>query len=184
MTLSSGNIQARLIFTIRTMDATTNNYTGWSNQTTPWTDLTVGQSDNIVWSLPTDVSGIVNITLESRSDQSFQMLNDANNSNLILDNENPVIISSDPVYGSYLNSQENREISITVADTSGFTFDNMTLEIWVEGIDDASDGSFPDGIPQEGEYREINFTLENNGSLWWFNTTQSDNLNQDQQLVT
>ena len=183
MTLSSGDIQARLIFTIRTMDATTNNYTGWSNQTTPWTDLTVGQSDNIVWSLPTDVSGIVNITLESRSDQSFQMLNDANNSNLILDNENPVIISSNPVYGSYLNSQENREISITVADTSGFTFDNMTLEIWVEGIDDASDGSFPDGIPQEGEYREINFTLENNGSLWWFNTTQSDNLNQDQQLV-
>ena len=32
-------------------------------------------------------------------------------------------------------------------------------------MDDGSDGSFPDGIPQNDEYRNINFTLENDGSL-------------------
>ena len=57
------------------------------------------------------------------------------------------------------------------------------MQVWVQAIDDASDGSFPDGIPQESEYRDINFSLENNGSLWWFNGTQSDDQNADQQLV-
>ena len=183
MTLSSGEIQARIIFDIRVNDPMMNNFTNWVNQTTPWTDLTVGQSDIISWTLPSDVSGIVNITLESRSDQSFQMQSDANSSWLILDNENPVILSSTPTYGSYLDSIEDRELSVLVADTSGFIAEEMEFEIWVEGLDDASDGSFPDGIPQDSEYRELNFTLENSGSLWWFNSSQSDDMNLDQQFV-
>ena len=59
----------------------------------------------------------------------------------------------------------------------------MNMQIWVQGMDDGSDGSFPDGIPQNSEYRDINFTLENAGSFWWFNGTQSDDANEDQQLV-
>ena len=88
MTLSSGNLQARINFDIRVNDAATNNFTNWVNQTTPWTDLTAGESDTISWTLPSDVSGVVNITLEARSDQSFQMLSDSNSSSLILDNIN------------------------------------------------------------------------------------------------
>ena len=183
MTLSSGDLQARLKFDIRVNDAATNNYTQWVNQTTPWTDLTAGQSNTISWTLPSDVSGIVNITLESRSDQSFQMVSDSNSSMLILDNLNPFVISSIPENGDYLNSKENRELSILIADTSGFVYEGMAMQVWVQAIDDASDGSFPDGIPQESEYRDINFSLENNGSLWWFNGTQSDDQNADQQLV-
>ena len=87
MTLSSGDLQARLNYDIRVNDAATNNYTQWVNQTTPWTDLNPGQPGTISWTLPSDVSGIVNITLESRSDQSFQMLSDSKSSNLILDNK-------------------------------------------------------------------------------------------------
>ena len=183
MTLSSGDLQARLKFDIRVNDAATNNYTQWVNQTTPWTDLTAGQPGTISWTLPSDVSGIVNITLESRSDQSFQMMSDSNSSMLILDNLNPLIISSIPEDEDYLNSEENRELSILIADTSGFVYEDMTMQVWVQAIDDASDGSFPDGMPQESEYRDINFSLENNGSLWWFNGTQSDDQNEDQQLV-
>ena len=56
MTLSSGEIQARIIFDIRVNDPMMNNFTNWVNQTTPWTDLTVGQSDIISWTLPSDVS--------------------------------------------------------------------------------------------------------------------------------
>ena len=74
-------------------------------------------------------------------------------------------------------------MSILIADTSGFVCEDMTMQVWVQAIDDASDGSFPDGMPQESEYRDINFSLENNGSLWWFNGTQSDDQNEDQQLV-
>ena len=183
MTLSSGDLQARLNFEIRVNDAATNNYTQWVNQTTPWTDLNPGQPGTITWTLPIDVSGIVNITLESRSDQSFQMLSYSNSSNLILDNLNPLLISSTPGDGDYLNSEENRELSILIADTSGFIFDDMMMQLWVQAIDDGSDGSFPDGAPQENEYREINFSLENQGSFWWFNGTQSDYQNEDQQLV-
>ena len=183
MTLSSGDLQARLNFDIRVNDAVTNNYTQWVNQTTPWTDLNAGQTDTISWTLPSDVSGIVNITLESRSDQSFQITSDSNSSMLILDNMNPLIISSIPEDNDYLNSEENRELSILIADTSGFVYEDMNMQVWVQAIDDASDGSFPDGMPQESEYRDINFSLENTGSLWWFNGTQSDDQNEDQQLV-
>ena len=183
MTLSSGDIQARLTFHIRVLDPEINNYTYWVNQTTEWTNLTIGQSDIISWTLPSDISGRVDIELESRSDQSFQMLSDANSSWLILDNENPVILSSIPAYGSYINSLQDRELSLLVADTSGFISENMDLEVWVQGLDDGSDGSFPDQIPQDTEYRVINHTLENNGSLWWLNATQSDDINADHELA-
>ena len=149
MTLSSGNLQARINFDIRVNDAATNNFTNWVNQTTPWTDLTAGESDTISWTLPSDVSGVVNITLEARSDQSFQMLSDSNSSSLILDNINPIIISSIPENQDYLNSEENRELSILIADTSGFVFEDMAMQVWVQAMDDGSDGSFPDATPKK-----------------------------------
>lgn len=183
MTLSSGDVQSRITFHIWVLDPELNSYTTWVNQTTPWTDLTIGQSDIISWTLPVDVSGRVDIEIESRSDQSFQMLSDANSSWLVLDNDNPVILSSIPQHDSYINSIENRELSLQLADTSGFISQNMSLEVWVQALDDGSDGSFPDMTPQDDEYRAINHTLENNGSLWWFNATQSDDMNADHEMV-
>ena len=183
MTLSSGDLQSRLTFQIHVIDPTTNVYTTWVNQTTPWTNLTIGQTDSIPWTLPDDISGHVTIVLESRSDQSFQIQSNSNASLIILDNDNPVIISSTPANGSYIDSIENREISVLIADTSGFISDEMELEIWVQRLDDGSDGSAADTLAQDNEYRIINHTLENDGSLWWFNATQSDNVNLDHELV-
>ena len=183
MTLSSGNLQARIHFEVQINDPENNSATGWLNQTTPWQNMNVGERDEISWTLPTDISGIVNINLEARSDQPFQITSDSNNSNLVLDNENPVIIDSYPENQDYIDSKENRELSILLADTSGFITDQVSMEVWVQSLDDGSDGSLPDGTPQENEYREINFTLENLGSYWWFNATQSDDSNDDQELV-
>ena len=183
MTLSSGDIQARITFNTWVMDINTNNYTYWVNETTPWTDLTVGGSDIISWTPPVDISGRVDIVLESRSDQSFQMKSDSNLAWLVLDNDNPIIMSSIPANGDYVNSVSEREISLLLADTSGFENESMSLEIWVQGLDDGSDGSIPDAIAQDTEYRIVNHTLENNGSLWWFNCTQSDDMNLDHETV-
>ena len=183
MTLSSGDLQARVNFQIQVKNPTSNNNSGWVNQTTPWINLTIGGDDIIQWNLPTEVSGLVNISIDARSDQSFQVNTDSNNSTLVLDNENPVIIDSIPSNQDYLDSQENRHISLLIGDVSGFNADDMKLQVWVQGIDDASDGSLPDGVPQNSEYRDINFTLENDRNFWWFNGTQSDNSNEDQQLV-
>jgi hypothetical protein len=183
MTLSSGNLQARIIFNIQGIDPLLNDYTSWVNQTTPWTNLTIGQFDTIFWTLPSDISGQTEILLESRSDQSFQMQSNSNSSWLILDNDNPVIIASTPAKGSYVDSSEDREISLLVADTSGFISEEMNLEIWVQELDDGADGSFPDTMVQDSEYRVINHTLENTGSLWWFNATHSDDMNSDHDSV-
>jgi len=183
MTLSSGNIQARITFQTQILDPETNTNGGWINETTPWTELTIGQNDIIAWTLPSNVSGVVEMILESRSDQPFQMVSNSNSWNLILDNDNPVIMSSIPTIGSYIDSMENRELSLMIADTSGFISDEISLEVWVEGLDDGSDGSMPDGIPQEQEFREINHSLENEDSFWWINATQSDNENTDDQHV-
>ena len=183
MTLSSGNLQSRVIFQIHVIDPEINSHTGWVNQTTPWTDTAIGQPDSISWELPTNISGEVTIILESRSDQPLLVVSNSNSWNLLLDNDNSVIISSTPTLGSYVDSVENREISLVIADTSGFISDDISLEVWVEGLDDGTDGSTPDGIPQEQEYREINHTLENSGSYWWINASQSDNENTDDQYV-
>ena len=183
MTLSSGDLQARINFNIQVKNPVSNNNSGWVNQTTPWTNLTIGESDVIAWTLPSDVSGIVNISIDARSVQSFQVTTDSNYSWLVLDNENPVIIDSTPNNQDYLDSEENRELSLLIGDVSGFNIEDMQMQIWVQGTDDGSDGSLPDGMPQNTEYRNINFTLENKGSFWWFNGTQSDDSNEDQQLV-
>ena len=183
MTLSSGDVQARINFNIHVKNPIFNNNSGWVNQTTPWTNLTIGQSDIISWTLPSDVSGVVNISIEARSDQSFEVTTKSNNSRLILDNENPVIIDSIPNNQEYLDSEEDRDLSLLIGDVSGFNVEEMNMQIWVQGMDDGSDGSFPDGIPQSSEYRDITFTLENEGSFWWFNGSESDDANEDQQLV-
>ena len=120
MTLSSGDLQARVNFQIQVKNPTSNNNIGWVNQTTPWTNLTIGGDDVIQWNLPTEVSGLVNISIDARSDQSFQVNTDSNNSTLVLDNENPVIIDSIPSNQDYLDSQENRHISLLIGDVSGF----------------------------------------------------------------
>ena len=183
MTISSGDVQARLTFDIRVNDVQSNNHTAWVNQTSPWVNLTTGASDIISWTPPTDVSGLMEIGLESRSDQSFVMQSVSNESYLLLDNENPIVIMTTPSNSSYLDSQENREISILVADTSGFNYEDVDFQVWIENLDDNTNGALSDGEPQDEEYRSINFSMENIGTHWWFNATQSDDVNQDQQLV-
>lgn len=182
-TLSSGDVQARLIFNIESLVAGTNASITWVNQTTPWQELTIGSADTIQWIPPIDVSGRFNITLEARSDQPFNMSADSNSSWLILDNDNPIFSYSIPVNQSYVNSKNDRMITISIADTSGFAGQNITTEIWVQGMDDGSDGSFPDGIAQDSEYREVNHSMENIDSIWWFNLSQSDSENADHDIV-
>ena len=181
--LSSGTIQARLNFIIEGTIAGGNGSITWENDTTNWTSLTLGSTDIISWNPPTDISGILNITLEARSDQPFLITSDNENSWLLLDNDEPFIYATTPVNGTYLNSIADRHISVTLADTSGFISENIDTEIWVQGLDDGTDGSMPDGIPQSSEYRTVNHTLENNQSLWIFNLTQSDDANADHQYV-
>ena len=182
-TLSSGNLQSRVYFEIHVIDPETNTYGGWVNQTTPWTEISIGQTDTISWELPSNVSGEVYINLESRSDQPLLIVSNSNSWNLILDNDGPVIISSEPELGTYVDGTEDRDVSLMIADTSGFISSDIVLEVWVEGLDDGSDGSILDGTPQEQEFREINYTLENAGNFWWINATQSDDLNSDDQYV-
>jgi len=182
-TLTSGDLQSRVTFNIHVIDPETNSYVEWVNQTTPWIDIAIGQTDTITWELPSNVSGNVDINLESRSDQPLLIVSNSNSWNLLLDNDNPVILSSKPALGTYVDSIENRELSLLIADTSGFISSDIALEVWVEGLDDGSDGGILDGTPQEQEFREINYTLENNGSLWWINASQSDNVNTDDQYV-
>ena len=181
--LSSGTVQARLNFNIEGTIAGGNDSITWANDTTNWTSLTLGTTDVISWNPPTDISGILNITLEARSDQPFLISSDDENSWLLLDNDAPFIYATSPENGTYLNSIADRQISVTLADTSGFISENVDTEIWVQGLDDGTDGSIPDGIPQASEYRIINHTLENNQSLWTFNLTQSDDGNADHQYV-
>ena len=61
----NGDVQARINFNIQVNrpEYSNNNLDG-TNQTTPWNNLTIGQTDIISWTFPSDVSGIVNISIE------------------------------------------------------------------------------------------------------------------------
>ena len=117
MTSSSGNLEARINFDIHVNDPVNSSFAGWVNQTTPWTSMITGESNTISWILPTDISGIVSINIEARSNNPFQIVSNSNMSWLTLDNENPVIIYSEPGNGDYLDSKEGRELAI---DEEGF----------------------------------------------------------------
>ena len=45
-TLKSGDLQARINFDIQEIDAELNLNVGWTNYTTPWNDLLVGESNS------------------------------------------------------------------------------------------------------------------------------------------
>ena len=182
-TLSAGSLQARANFNIQEIDAQQNIALGWTNHTTPWKSLTIGETSIINWTLPSDISGIVYITIEGIGSGSLQILTNSSPIMVTLDNSNPVLLSSYPVSGAYIDSEVGRQISMLIGDVSGYDFDNVKMQTWVQNIDDGSDGSTPDNTAQNNEYNDINFTLENSGSFWWFNGTLSDDVNEDQQLV-
>ena len=78
--------------------------------------------------MPSDVSGVVNISIEEVT--NHLKFSNSNNSSLILDNENPVIIDSIPSNQDYLDSeQENRELSLLIGDVSGFNVENMNADL-------------------------------------------------------
>ena len=54
----------------------------------------------------------------------LKLLRTLSNSSLILDNENPVIIDSIPSNQEYLDSEQDREISLLIGDVSGFNIEN------------------------------------------------------------
>ena len=181
--MSSGNLQARLTFSIREVDIVENNFSGYLNQTTPWNDLNITGNNSIIWTLPSNITGTVDISMEARSDNPLQITCNDNSSMLVLDNRKPVIMHSIPSNGSYIDSRESRHISVQIGDNTGFSYENSTMVIWVEGLDDGAISGTKDKIAQEPEFREINFTLEHEGNFWWFNSTQQDNVNNDQEFV-
>jgi hypothetical protein len=181
--LSSGEVQTRLTFTYQGIVAGDNLNTQWLNETTAWIPLVNGVENTISHPLPIDISGRVDISLEARSDQPFTIVEDANSSWITLDNDAPVLIESIPANGSYVNTEEDREISLLFADTSGFISEDVVIEMWVQGLNDGMDGSIPDGLSQSAEFLVANHTMENDGTLWWLNLTQSDDANADHDFV-
>ena len=182
-TLSGGDLQARINFNIQEIDAEQNEILGWTNYTTPWQGLLVGESNAISWNLPSHISGLIHVSIEGFSNSSLQIISDQTPIVLTLDNSNPVLLSTNPEAGQYIDSKANRHVSFVFADVSGFDFDYMKMQTWVQSTDDGTSSSSMDSYPQDTEYNDINFTMENSGNLWWFNGTVSDDDNEDQQLV-
>ena len=69
----------------------------------------------------------MNISIDARSDQSFQVNTDSNNSTLVLDNENPVIIDSIPSNQDYLDSLRKQTHKSVNRRCLWFNADNMKI---------------------------------------------------------
>ena len=160
MSVEYGNLEARLVFAIETYESFDQSTNNWNNFTTEWYDIVSTSLSTISWSPPLEISGKLHIILEARSNDPFIISSFSNSTWLLLDNDNPIFVSSIPSSGSYIVSKENRHISIQLADSSGFLPENIGTKVWVESIDDGSDNTTKDAVPQLSEFRAINNSIE------------------------
>jgi N-acetylneuraminic acid mutarotase len=181
--LLSGTISARVHLDILEFNQTEQGNDVWNNATTSWFVLNIGQETDIEYTLPENVSGKSNIWIEATTLDDLILNVDETPHKFILNIEVPILLSATITNGEYINKDANRLFGIQMYDVGGFTNNTTQMSVWIEDIDDGTNGNPLDGISQIGEYRQKNFSIVNIGNIWYLNVTVNDSGNGDHQIV-
>ena len=181
--LLSGTIRARVHLDILEYNQTEQGNDVWNNATTSWFVLNVGQETDIEYTLPENVSGKSNIWIEATTLDDLILNVDETPYKFILNIEVPVLLSTTITDGEYINKDANRLFGIQIYDVGGFTNNTTQMSVWVEDLDDGTNGNPLDGISQIGEYRQKNFSIISIGNIWYLNITVNDSGNGDHKIV-
>jgi len=176
---SGVNIESRL-----ELKLTSTNHEGqttWWNDTTDWLDMATSKQHS--YTLDQSLNGSLEITVRARSSLTYNITSGHIKPVIYVDDSGPMMISSTPANGDYINSQTNRQVSITLWEAGGLNLSSLELLTWVEGVDDGQNGSPMDGLAQSEEMMITAFNVQNQDTLWYLNFTINDSANSDHDNV-
>ena len=148
------------------------NGTGWHNWSEEWTTNTTD-----ALSVPDNVSGLCTLAMQVRTAMNIQLSWDDIPLQFVIDGDHAILLMSNPINGSYVDVEEQRNLSLMLGDSGGPDPNNSQMEIWVEGFHDGS--VLDDGEYQQGEFIAINFTVQGSHGIWWVNATFNEYGNPD-----
>lgn len=184
LALMGGAIEARLHTDVQTHDLTVTGDRIWLNQSTNWFMLpSGGEAWDAVLNLPESIAGDATLSLDVRTAEDWNLVNAAVPLAFKLNGVAPVIVSSTPVDGSYTNEEPERLVSVEVNNVGGFNNDTARMYVWVQTIDDGSNGGAMDGLPERTEYRPTSMYVGNIDNRWFLNTSVNDTANSDHDTV-
>jgi len=172
---SGVNIESRL--ELRLTSTNSEGQTTLWNETTDWLDMATSKLHS--YTLNQSLNGSLEITLQARSSLTYNITSGHDPMIIYVDDNGPILISSIPVNGDYINSQINRQASITLWDAGGLNISSLELWTWVEAVDDGKNGSPVDGQAQSEEMVITAFDAQNQGALWYLNFSINDSANSD-----
>lgn len=172
---SGVNLESRL--ELRLTSTNSEGQTTWWNETTDWLDMATSKEHS--YTLDQILNGSLEITIRARSSLTYNITSGHDPMMIYVDDGGPILISTSPENGAYINSQINRQASITLWEPGGLNASSLELLTWVEAADDGKNGSPMDGQAQSEEKVITTFSIQNQGTLWYLNFTINDSANSD-----
>jgi hypothetical protein len=176
---SGVNLESRL--ELKLTSTNSQGHTTWWNETTDWLDM--GTSKEHSYTLNQNLNGSLEINVRARSSLTYNITSGHDPMMIYVDGSGPILISTIPESGSYINSQSERKASITLWEPGGINAPSLELMTWIEAVDDGKNGSPMDGKAQSEEKVSTAFSIQNQGTLWHLNFTINDSANSDHEDV-
>ena len=92
-------------------------------------------------------------------------------------------MSTAPGLDAYIDEESNRSVSFEFHDVGGFSNETLQTYVWVEAVNDGTNGQPLDGISQLQEYEERPFFTENDEQRWFVNVSVNDTSNANLQTA-
>lgn len=178
--LDYGEVEVRLHLDVEGKIAGQDNIPGeWFNSSTDWMRYNPDSVNDFEIIIPSNTSGNGLFYYEARSSQNMNVITAFNTLEVKIDAEIPILASSTPENGAYVNKNGNRLVEINYADFGGLDALTLQTSVWIQNVHDDNG----DGISQETEYRVYNNTLEISGSENTIKLSLDDSVNIDDQYV-
>ena len=181
--LLGGVIQSRIHMDLQTFTLDATEARIWENTTSAWFDLTNGGVHVEPLALPENLSGEMHVSLEARTGEDWSL--QWSNEPLVftINGEGPTLLSTAPGLDSYIDEESNRSVSFEFHDVGGFSNETLQTYVWVEAVNDGTNGQPLDGISQLQEYEERPFFTENDEQRWFVNVSVNDTSNANLQTA-
>ncbi|MGB1955653.1 MAG: CARDB domain-containing protein, partial [Candidatus Poseidoniaceae archaeon] len=149
----------------------------WYNTSTSYVNLNSNQPTDFVTTLPSNISGTAYITIDAQTIDAITLQTDSQITSFTLDSFAPILATTSPLSGSYLNIEQNRSVQIDVYDIAGFDEDAIETWLWLKGVHDLNEN----GISEPSERINIPNTVINIGTAWQitFNINETGNQETD-----
>lgn len=149
----------------------------WYNTSTSYVNLNSNQPTDFVTTLPSNISGTAYITIDAQTIDAITLQTDSQITSFTLDSFAPILATTSPLSGSYLNIEQNRTVQIDVYDIAGFDEDAIETWLWLKGVHDLNEN----GISEPSERINIPNTVINIGTAWQitFNINETGNQETD-----